>query len=441
MDYSIPDLVISAELIERIQFSVSSRNAEAKLSECAAHVFAAPYSDNPNDIKWEYVSSGVACLMRNRELSQNSRKYMWSMSMCLYNASYGVLVWKAKLLPNSEYTAVADNFHVFALGEVNVLIGLLFSSKDRACELHTTHLKWHQERMRDDGKKGFISSGAQSGNEPARFRKEMISKPCNFQHIQGTQAIDECMDIEKIKADIVAALFGLGTKAGRSEADVVERPQKRKKKKEPVRQRLTFKEIIVPQTQSIGSPNFVASPVDPGFSEAPLVVESYDSEPAPVMMMHHQDSQQALTPPLSAGSGAGGGGGRFNMDMSNGYQDTGGHQQQQDSSGNQDSVGYQDSGNVQQSAGGGPGPRGDSMVMMMQSYDSEPSKQLTGQNAGQQQRTNYVAESEPPPNYQNPASPDYQEYSYSIDPPRLDMNLEKEFSESVLFKSSLMTAI
>lgn len=412
MDYSIPDLIISPELIERIQFSVSSRNAEAKLSKCAAHMFAAPYMDNPNDIKWEYVSSGVACLLRNRELSQNSRKYMWSMNMCLYNASYGVLVWKAKLLPNSEYTAVADNFHVFALGEVNVLIGLLFSSKDRACELHTTHLKWHQERMRDDGKKGFISSAAQSGNEPTRFRKCMISKPCNFQHIQGTQAIDEYMDIEKIKADIIAALFGLGTKAGRSEVDV-DRTQKRKKKKEPARQRLTFKEIIVPQTQSIGSPPLIASP---GFAAAPPIVDSYgSSEPAPVM--HQDTSQQGALTPLSAGSA-----GRFNLEMTNGYQDSGSHYQQDPSS-------------IQHSAGG------DSMMC---SYDTEPSK-LTGKHVGQQQHTpqsNHMAgESAPPPNYQNSASPDYQEYSYSIDPPRLDMNLEKEFSESVLFKSSLMTAI
>ena len=432
MDYSVPDLIISSELIERIQFSVSSRNAEAKLGECAAHIFAAPYSDNPNEINWQYVSSGVACLMRNRELSQNSRKYMWSMSMCLYNASYGVLVWKAKLLPNSEYTAVADNFHVFALGEVNVLIGLLFSSKEKACELHTTHLKWHQERMRDDGKKGFVSTAAQSGNEPARFRKEMISKPCNFQHIQGTQAIDECMDIEKIKADIIAALFGLGTKAGRSEVDV-DRPQKRKKKKEPVRQRLTFKEIVVPQTQSIGSPTLVASPMEPGIAAAPPFVDNYNSEPAPVM---HQDSQQALMP-LSAGSAgpapvmhqdsqqamtplSAGSAGRFDLEMTNGYQDSGNHQQD----------------SIQQSAGGNS---------MMCSYSTEPSK-LTGQHVVEQQQhvpqKNHMDESAPPPNYQNPASPDYQEYSYSIDPPRLDMSLEKEFSESVLFKpSSLMTAV
>lgn len=405
MESSLPDLIISKELIERIQFSVASRNAEAKLSECAAHVFAAPYSDNPHDVNWQYVSSGVSCLLRNRELSKNGRKYMWSMSLCLYNASYGVLVWKAKLLPNSDYTAVADNFHVFALGEVNVLIGLMFSSRDRACELYTTYTKWHQERMRDDGKKGFVSLAAQAGNEPARFRKEMISKPCNFQHIQGTQAIDECMDIEKIKADIIAALFGLGTKAGRSESDGEVRNQKsKKKKKEVVKQRLEFKEIILPQTGQISAspPPNASSPISPGLM--PGVAEY---APGPVQMVH-QDSQPGLTP-------TSGQSGQFNLEMANSYQDRN----------------YQDSGEHQLVP--------DPMEELLSKYTAQPvsnePKNLRG------------LATEETPNFQNPASPAFQEYSssqsgsysFSIDPPRLDMNLEKEFADSVLFKSSIMT--
>lgn len=408
MEYSLPDLIISSELIERIQFSVSSRNAEAKLSECAAHVFAAPYSDNPHDINWQYVSSGVSCLLRNRELSKNGRKYMWSMSLCLYNASYGVLVWKAKLLPNSDYTAVADNFHVFALGEVNVLIGIMFSSKDKACELHTTYAMWHQERMRDDGKKGFVSIAAQSGNEPARFRKDMISKPCNFQHIQGTQAIDECMDIEKIKADIVAALFGLGTKAGRSEADgeAARNQKSKKKKKEIVKQRLEFKEIILPQTQSANSPPPNTSPLGPGSALPRAEVAGYVS-----------DGSQGLTPTSGVT-------GQFNLEMTNGYQDS----SYQDSS-------YQDNSYQDRS-------HQDSAIQQQQ-IAPDPMEQLLSKYGGEPKR--YEAP-ESVPNYQNPASPAFQEYStsqgsytYSI-PPRLDMDLEKEFADSVLFKSSIMTA-
>ena len=274
--YNLPDLTISKDVIERIQFSVSSRNAEAKLSECATHIFAAQYSDNPRSIQWQYVASGVACLLRNRELHKNGRKYMWSMSLCLYNVNYGVLVWKAKLLSSCDYTAVADNFHVFALGEVNVVVGLLFSSREQACELNSTYMTWHQERMRDDGKKGPATAGsATAANTPAiRFRKEQISKPCNFQHIQGTQALDECLEIEKIKADILAAFFGLGTSVGRSEVDTSDQKKKGKKKKDQAKSRPTFRDISVPVLTK-------SPPTSPPMSED--TATSYPHA-------HHQDS-------------------------------------------------------------------------------------------------------------------------------------------------------
>lgn len=258
-DYNLPELTVSRDVIERIQFSVASRNAEAKLSECGTHVFAAQYTDNPKAIKWQYVASGVACLLRNRELAKNGKKYMWSMSLCLYNVNYGVLVWKAKLLQSCDYTQVADNFHVFALGEVNVVVGLLFSSREHACELNATYMTWHQERMKDDGKKGPGSVGvsAAASAPSIRFRKEMISKPCNFQHIQGTQALDECLEIEKIKADILAAFFGLGTGVGRSDADLASDQKKKKKKKEPAKARSTFREFSVPTTVPKSPPGSV----------------------------------------------------------------------------------------------------------------------------------------------------------------------------------------
>ena len=248
-EFSLPDLSVTRDVIERIQFSVASRNAEAKLSECATHVFAAQYSDNPSAVQWQYVASGAACLLRNRELHKNGRKYMWSMSLCLYNVSYGVLVWKAKLLSNCDYTAISDNFHVFALGEVNVIVGLLFSSREQACELNTTYMTWHQARMRDDGKKG-PSTVAPASAPAGRFNKKMISKPCNFQHIQGTQALDECLEIEKIKADILAAFFGLGTAVGRTEVDSIEQ-KKKKKKKDQVKAKPSFREIPVPACRTL----------------------------------------------------------------------------------------------------------------------------------------------------------------------------------------------
>ena len=427
MEYSLPSLIISKELIERIQFSVSSRNAESKLGECAVHVFAAPYMDNAHDIKWQYVSSGVTCLLRNRELTANGRKYMWSMSLCLYNASYGVLVWKAKLLPNSDYTAVADNFHVFALGEVNVLVGLMFSSKDRACEIHTTYTKWHQERMRDDGKKGALGA-QQPGTPEMRFRKDMISKPCNFQHIQGTQAIDECMDIEKIKADIIAAFFGMGTKAGRSEADGGTPQKSRKKKKEPPKQKLVFKEIELPLATSNNNtslPNTTspASPLSPGVMPA-----AYTTVPH----MVHQDSQQQALPPAAPPSGVTPD--QYNPALGNSYPDRSVVPPQ--------AVGVnpleQQHSSTSLHGYSNPEPNGYPVAP----YDDQQGGRTSQARPDSQKDTAEV------PNYQNPASPAFQEYgtssqdsySYNIAPPRLEMNLEKEFAESAIFKSSIMTS-
>jgi len=408
-EVALPNLIISSELIERILFSVSSRNAEAKVCECAAHVFASPYSEDPSEIKWQYVSSGVACILRNRELSSNGRRYIWSISLCLYNASYGVLVWKGKLLHNADYTAVADNFHVFALGEVNVLVGIMFSNKDKACELNTTYNTWNQERTRDDGKKGYVASGQTS--EPARFRKAMISKPCNFQHIQGTQAIDECMDIEKIKSDIIATFFGMGTKAGRAESDgkasqAQEKPTKsRKKKKEPVKPKLEFREISLPHTHQ-GTPT--SSPLSPVQQLVPGNTEYQPQE------------------------------GVVQADLN----------------------GYPQGGGVEASYGQDPVPSGDGYnnpeADLQQDSNAFPNnvpvevkeEEFSSFSKGSSERGSLRrGDQVMSPNYQNPISPDYQEYntsqgSYSCDvlPPRIDLSLEKEFSESSLFKPSIMTA-
>lgn len=424
MEIALPDLIISEDLIERIQFSVSSRNAEAKLSSCAVHIFAAPYSDNPQDIKWQYVSSGVACLLRNRELVKNGRRYMWTISLCLYNASYGVLVWKAKLLPNSDYTAVTENFHVFALGEVDVLVGLMFSENDQACELNATYSMWDLERSKDDGKRGYICGTmvqtAGGRMEPMKFEKKMISKPCNFQHIQGTQAIDECMDIEKIKSDIVASLFGMGTKAGRSEtvsSSNAEKPKSKKKKKEAVRAKLEFKEIELPQAQTSVSPVLSSSDEIPiqdfalpgidnlvqggmGPAEVPpsngcLQERSYRD----LNSQEYNPTAQSLNPPGESYA--------------------------------TDSSGYP-GGLV---AGGYDPNQGQRHVAEL----SQGSSSRGSNERGNQPNS---------PNFQNPASPSYQEYttsnqekySYDTDPPRMDMSLEKELAESPIFKPSLMTA-
>ena len=243
VEFSLPSPQVSKDLIERVQFSVSSRNAGAKVSECLTHVFVSPYCEDPKSIAWQYVSSGVTCLLRKKELAKNGRRMVWTVHMCLYNVTYGVLVWKGTITPNSCYTAVADNFHVYAMHELNAIVGLLFDETSQAREMLRSFLTWDAEKVKDERSKGESASHA-----AVRFRKEMISKPCNFQHIQGTQALDECMEIEKIKTDIQAAFFGLGpARGGKKDGELgSKQPSRGKRKKDTGKPRLQFQNISVP---------------------------------------------------------------------------------------------------------------------------------------------------------------------------------------------------
>lgn len=250
--FSLPDVPVSKDLIERIQFSVSSRNAEAKVSECGSHVFGARYATSASEVRWQYVASGVVGLLRSKELVKGGKKHAWSVSMCLYNATYGVLVWKGNLASSCSYTDVADNFHVFELAEVNTLIGVLFTDRMQASELSRTYRSWHDERVRDERGKGASTSSHQQQLQQQqagpRFHKEMISRPCNFQHIQGTQAIDECLEIDRIKSDIHAAIWGLAPR-GQPDAGAGRRAgaHSNKRKKELAKPKLEFRCIEVPQ--------------------------------------------------------------------------------------------------------------------------------------------------------------------------------------------------
>ena len=241
--------------MDRIQFSISSRNAESKMIRCWVHIFASPYSDNPNDIRWKFVSSGVACLLRNREYIENGMCYIWSINFSLCNTSYGIIVWKTKIPIKSNYTAVTENFHVFSLEEMDVLVGLMFSDTEQACVFHGTYIMWNQERVSYDGKRLYISTlkeaSARGYNVFAKLNKKMISAPCNFHHVQGTQAIDECMGIEKIKSDIADIFFGLGTKVDTSDMDrgATKARKKKSRKEKSIKAKLDFKQIKLPKDQ------------------------------------------------------------------------------------------------------------------------------------------------------------------------------------------------
>lgn len=427
----LPQITITKDLIERVQFSLSSRNSENKVAESAVHVFASKLVENLQEIKWQYVASGVPCMLRNRELHKNGRRYMWSMNMCLYNAHYGVLVWKSKLAPNCEYTAVADNFHVFALSEVNVIVGMLFSSKEQACELYTQYNTWHQERQRDDGKKGPATSTA--GAQQPRFKKEMISKPCNFQHIQGTQALDECLEIEKIKADIIAALFGLGTTAGRTESDgpAAKRrgSQAKKAKHEITKPKMSFKMIGVPRT-SMNTP-----PISPPIS--PLATTSEASNAHEELHTAHAVQFQVT------------------VEVPNGYEDN-------------TNVFIPPEATVPPEVILPPTefipqenvpPAEPSQTSIMTTDFAEAGTGEFIPDGSIPSDSAHNSQGSQPPMYNqtiNDTDRDYDKlepnnmdiqynnsqgsFGYSHSPPRLDLNLEKEFTESVLFQSPLMTA-
>lgn len=243
VQFSLPNDEVTKDLIERVQFSVSSRNAGSKVSECLTHVFVSPYCDDPKAVAWQHVSSGVTCLLRKKELAKNGRKMIWTVHMCLYNVTYGVLVWKGAIAPNSCYTAVADNFHVYVMHELNAIVGILFDEASQAREMLRSYLEWDAEKVKEErGGKSEASSTAAS-----RFEKTMISKPCNFQHIQGTQALDECLEIEKIKTDIQAVFFGVGSTRARKD---MEHRSKGKRKKDAGKPRIQLQNVSVPHKAS-----------------------------------------------------------------------------------------------------------------------------------------------------------------------------------------------
>ena len=350
-EFNVPEIPVSKELIERVQFSVSSRNAEAKVGECVTHVFASRYVEDPRAIEWQYVASGVICLLRNKELAKGGRKYAWSMNLCLYSAAYGVLVWKSKLSPGCGYTSVSDNFHVFSLTDFDAIVGLLFSDREQSAELYRTYSLWQQERMKDEKSK--------AGNPPPqapRFKKEMISKPCNFQHIQGTQALDECLEIEKMKGDILAAFFGLGPR-GRTETDLGKKNVSGKRKKEVIKLRLEFGKIEVPHTsrqnaQSSMSPKspHMSPPLEEQFQQDIQPSDASASlEPSPADLQNgYRPQTEHYEPPLhdnpngyhgnEAGFDEGGYGNETGGygDETGGYGDeTGGHGNETDYYGNE----------------------------------------------------------------------------------------------------------
>lgn len=240
-EFHLTEVPVSSELLDRVQFSVSSRNAESAVCETVAHIFGSRMVESPTAINWKHITSGVIALLRNKELAK--KRYVWVLSLCIYNVDHGVLVWKGRIPLNCQYTVVADNFHVLSLQNDEGILGMMFQSERAAGAFYDTISSWIAEGTRDEkGSKTAAHSTAPS----VKFRKEMISKPCNFQHIQGSQAIEQCIEIEKIKGDILTLLDSLKSKSETDGGKPHRKPPRSKKSKEPSRPHLRFSQLGMP---------------------------------------------------------------------------------------------------------------------------------------------------------------------------------------------------
>lgn len=237
-EFHLSEVPISSDLLDRVQFSVSSRNAESAVCETVAHIFGSRMVESPTSIDWKHITSGIIAVLRNKE--PGKKRYVWALNLCIYNVDHGVLVWKGRIPMNCQYTVIADNFHVLSLQNDEGILGLLFQSPDAAGVFHETLSSWISEGMRDE--KGKAAQPAPS----VKFRKEMISKPCNFQHIQGSQAIEQCIEIEKIKGDILTSLESLKSKSEIDGGKPRRKPHRNKKSKEPPRPHLRFSQLGMP---------------------------------------------------------------------------------------------------------------------------------------------------------------------------------------------------
>ena len=234
--FHLPDEELTDKLLERVQFSVSSRNAQATVCDSVAYVFGASMPDSPRQIDWKYVTSGVVAMLRHKEIVK--KRYMWSLNLCIHHIKHGVLVWNGRIPLNCNYTVVVNNFHVLALGEGEGILGLMFQDEKAAGNFHRVVQEWIEDAHKDE-------KGVKVPPQPPRvkFRKEMISKPCDFQHVQGSEALDQCVEIEAVKAQIIKSLMALRRRS-RAEIDGARRP--RSKKKDAHKYSVPFNQVEVP---------------------------------------------------------------------------------------------------------------------------------------------------------------------------------------------------
>lgn len=196
---------LDKDMLDKIKFSFSSRNAESLVATCRAHVFVSSLKVSPAELAsmdWKYVITGIVALLRNRVAGKKSPE--WQLSLCIVDSNYGISVWKGTLGFTCSYSVIGDRFHVFELHTVEGIMGILFESEVVAAEFQATYTKWHRERQAQDKKEKDLPPVA------PRFTRDMISKPCNFQHIAGSQALEQILDMEKLKSDVQLKIVSVG---------------------------------------------------------------------------------------------------------------------------------------------------------------------------------------------------------------------------------------
>lgn len=194
---------LSEEALERIKFSFSSKNAENVVAPCLVQVYMAedPRDDNNAQVVWQLVTTGVVALLRNRESTKKG--WVWNISVAIADRFHGMCVWRDRLSKESSYTVISDTFHVFAVNDIQAITAFVFESAEDGRHFGDTYKQWVRDKLRDDGFKGKIASGP-------RFRRDMISRPCNFQHISGSAALAQIQQMEDAKQAVGRVISTIG---------------------------------------------------------------------------------------------------------------------------------------------------------------------------------------------------------------------------------------
>ena len=217
--------MLDKAMLDKIRFSFSSRNAESLVSACRSHVFVTAMKTNPGELAsmdWKYVLSGIVALLRNRVVTKRGAE--WQLSLCIVDQRYGVSVWKEPLGMTCSYSVIGDRFHIFELHSVEGILGILFESEMVAAEFQATYTKWNRERCE------LSEKGKDLEPLAPRFTRDMISKPCNFQHVSGSQALEQILDIEKVKSDVQLKIQSVGPRRESVDGAAYQKPNKKLRK-------------------------------------------------------------------------------------------------------------------------------------------------------------------------------------------------------------------